>query len=239
MVAKSLRLALIGGTNLLESPQFCHANPLPVVTPYGTVILLEQEGILFLQRHGLKQYTQPHRINHHAHLYALQQAGAEAVLAIGSVGSLRLDLPPGRLVLPDDFYAPHLNLSFFDDQRSHMTPGFHPQWRATLLETWQQTGLPAPHVGGTYWQTMGPRFETPAEIRMLAPHVDLVGMTIASECILASELTLPYAALCMVDNFANGIHLEKLSYESFRAQVHANEASLLQTVHILIRAVTT
>ncbi|MBF0399923.1 MAG: MTAP family purine nucleoside phosphorylase [Magnetococcales bacterium] len=236
-MAKPLRLAIIGGTSLLGSAQFSQADPLPVVTPYGPVTLLEQEGVLFLQRHGLERYTPPHRINHHAHIYALQQAGAEAVLAIGSVGSLRLDLPPGTVVVPDDFYAPHLSLSFFDDQRGHLAPGFHPEWRNRLLDLWQQSGLPMPRTHGVYWQTTGPRFETPAEIRILAPHVHVVGMTIASETILAAELSLPYAALCMVDNFANGIEAKPLSYESFKAQVHANEARLLQTIHVLSKAV--
>ena len=229
------RLALIGGTSLLESASFSRATPRPVTTPYGVVTLLEQEGLLFLQRHGLAEYTPPHRINHRANLYALQHAGAERVLAIGSVGSLRLDLPPGTLVLPDDFYAPHLSLSFFEDQRGHRIAEFDPQWRASLLEAWQRTTLPPPRSQGIYWQTIGPRFETPTEIRLFAPHVHLVGMTVASECILAAELGLPYVALCMVDNFANGIGAEKLSYASFKAQVQANQAVLLQTIQVLIK----
>ncbi|MEO5340067.1 MAG: MTAP family purine nucleoside phosphorylase [Magnetococcus sp. MYC-9] len=228
-------LALIGGTSLLESALFRHATPREVTTPYGTVILLEQDGLLFLQRHGLQRYTPPHRINHHANLHALQQAGVDRVLAVGSVGSLRPELPPGSLVVPDDFYAPHLSPTFFDDQRGHRPPEFHPQWRADLLDGWRQSGLPAPHTSGVYWQTLGPRFETPAEIAVMAPHVHLVGMTVASECILAGELDLPYAALCMVDNFANGIQQQKLSFDSFKAQVHANEAVLVATLQALIK----
>ena len=62
-----------------------------------------------------------------------------------------------------------------------------------------------PVDGGVYWQTIGPRFETPAEIRMIAPHADVVGMTIASEWVVAGELGLEYAAICVVDNLANGL----------------------------------
>ncbi|MEO5363686.1 MAG: MTAP family purine nucleoside phosphorylase [Magnetococcus sp. DMHC-8] len=233
-MAHSQRLALVGGTSLLDAAPLRRATPLSVPTPHGAVTLLEQDGILFLQRHGLEGYTPPHLINHHAHLYALQQAGATRVLAIGSVGSLRLDLPPGTLVVPDDFYAPQVNLSCFTDQRGHRAPEFHPEWRARLLAVWQQTVLPPPRDGGIYWQTTGPRFETPAEIRLLAPHVHLVGMTIAAECILAGELELPYAALCIVDNFANGIQADKLSYASFKAQVQANKTLLLHTIQTLV-----
>ena len=73
-----------------------------------------------------------------------------------------------------------------------------------MIEAWTAGGQ-APRDGGVYWQTLGPRFETPAEIRLIAAHADVVGMTIASECIVAGELGLDYAALCVVDNLANGL----------------------------------
>ena len=73
-----------------------------------------------------------------------------------------------------------------------------------MIEAWAAGGE-APRDGGVYWQAIGPRFETPAEIRLIAAHADVVGMTIASECIVAGELGLDYAALCMVDNLANGL----------------------------------
>lgn len=232
-----LRLAIVGGTSLLESSLFRAATPRPFSTPYGPVTLLEHNGMLFLQRHGLKTYTPPHHINHRANIHALHQAGAERVLSIGSVGSMRDTIPPGTLVVTDDFYAPHLGLSFFDDQQGHKAPGFHPQWRQTLLDTWQRSDLSPPHIGGIYWQTLGPRFETPAEIRILQPHVHVVGMTIASECILAGELDLPYAAICMVDNFANGLCEKPLSYASFKAQVRDNAVLLSHTLQTLTQMI--
>ena len=236
-MSSSIRLALVGGTSLLESSQFRDAAPLPVSTPYGPVTLLEQKGILFLQRHGLEAYTPPHLINHRANLYALKQVGVQQILSVGSVGSLRASILPGTVVVPDDFYAPHVGISFFDDQRGHKAPGFHPGWRETVLNIWQHSDLSQPLNQGVYWQTLGPRFETPAEIRLFQPHVHVVGMTVASECILAGELDLPYAALCMVDNYANGIGTEALSYESFKAQVHANETRLIHIVQTLIKEI--
>jgi 5'-methylthioadenosine phosphorylase len=233
-VAKQGVLGLIGGTSLLEAAPVRQALRREVETPYGTVALLEGHGLWFLQRHGLDGYTPPHRINHAAHLLALQQVGVQRILAIGSVGSLRLDLPPGTLVLPDDFYAPQVNPSYFADQRGHRPPGFHRAWRATLLQAWQRSGMPLPYDGGIYWQTTGPRFETPAEIRMMAPHAHLVGMTVAAEAILAGELEIPYVALCMVDNYANGLQATELSYASFKAQVHANEERLLFTLQSIL-----
>ena len=68
-------------------------------------------------------------------------------------------------------------------------------------------------VGGTYVQTRGPRIETIAEVQALAKFADIVGMTVASEATLACELDMEFAALCTVDNYANGLGTEVLSYE--------------------------
>ena len=68
--------------------------------------------------------------------------------------------------------------------------------------------------GGVYWQAFGPRFETPAEIRLIAQYADVVGMTMASECIVAGELGLSYAAVCIVDNLANGLGDQPLTGRS-------------------------
>jgi 5'-methylthioadenosine phosphorylase len=61
-----------------------------------------------------------------------------------------------------------------------------------------------------------------------------VGMTVASECILASECQIPYAAICMIDNYANGISDEELTFESFKSQVRDNEALLLSIIKIFL-----
>ena len=80
--------------------------------------------------------------------------------------------------------------------------------------------------GGVYWQAFGPRFETPAEIRFIAQFADVVGMTMASECIVAGELGLSYAAVCIVDNLANGLGEQQLTWDEFEAGKRANQATL-------------
>ncbi|MEO5367950.1 MAG: hypothetical protein H7831_16645, partial [Magnetococcus sp. WYHC-3] len=163
----SSTLALIGGTSLLDHPRFQGAQTLEVATDYGVVTLLARPGLLFLQRHGMGSYTPPHRINHHANLQALKRAGATGVLALGSVGSLQEAIRPGTFVLPDDFFAPQVNPTFFDDKRGHQTPGFDIPWRTRVFQAYNRLSPPGPPLrnGGVYWQTQGPRFETPAEIR--------------------------------------------------------------------------
>src|SRR3954447_5343735 len=197
-----------------------------------------EHGAAIVQRHGLAgaPYVLPHEIDHAANLRPLAEQGCDRVLALGSVGSLSPALPVGSLLCPDDFVALHLGPSIFADARAHSAPGFDSRWRGEVVEAWEAGGQ-APRDGGVYWQARGPRFETPAEIRLIAPHADVVGMTIASECIVAAELGLAYAALCVVDNLANGIGarpLQILELEAARAanalQLHDGLAAVLPQV---------
>ncbi len=179
-----------------------------------------------MQRHeSSREYVLPHLIDHLANLRPLAEQGCDRVLAIASVGSLRRDLPVGSLLCPDDFIALDTGPSIFADQRAHAAHTFDPAWRAEVIAAWSGGGE-APRDGGVYWQTRGPRFETPAEIRLIAAHADVVGMTVASECILAAELGLDYAAVCMVDNLANGLEVEPVSIGALDADRRRNADKL-------------
>ena len=103
----------------------------------------------------------------------------------------------------------------FDDARGHVVPGFDAEWRDALIAAWKETADLPLEVRGVYWQARGPRFETPAEIRLIAAHADVIGMTVASESVAATELGLPYAAVCVVDNLGNGLAAEQLTREEF------------------------
>lgn len=192
-----------------------------------------EHGAAIVQRHDDGSYVLPHEIDHVGNLRALVEQGCDRVLAIGSVGSLDAELPVGSLLCPDDFIALHLSLSAFVDERAHRAPRFDPIWREEVLAAWRSSGGEL-RDGGVYWQAIGPRFETPAEIRLMAAHASVVGMTIASECIVAAELGLAYAAICVVDNLANGVGsqpLEIIELEAARAanalQLHDGLAAVL------------
>lgn len=175
------------------------------------------QGAAIVQRHhGDDAFVLPHAIDHEANLRPLLEQGCDRVLAIGSVGSLRPELGVGSLVCPDDFIALNLGGSIYDDARAHSAAGFAPRWREEVIAAWGESGQ-APRDGGVYWQARGPRFETPAEIRLMAAHADVVGMTLASECVVAKELSLDYAALCVVDNLANGLADEPVSTGAMEA----------------------
>jgi purine nucleoside phosphorylase len=172
--------------------------------------------IVGLPRHGFDRSVPAHLVDHRANVRALCELGCGRVLALGSAGSLRADLEVGSFVCPDDFYAPETAPSFYDDPRGHSIPGFDLAWRAAIVDAWADRAGTDLVGGGVYAQTVGPRFETPAEVRALARVADVVGMTLAAETILAKEAGLAYAAICSVDNLANGIAEETLTVEEYR-----------------------
>ncbi len=194
-----------------------------------------EHGAAIVQRHGGGDlpYVLPHRIDHEANLRPLAEQGVDRVIAISSVGSLKSELPVGTLVVPEDFIALHLDTSIFGDEQAHTAPAFDHALRAEAVEAWAAGGQ-QPHDGGVYWQAIGPRFETPAEIRLMAAHADVVGMTVGAECVVAGELGLGYAALCMVDNLANGLAPERLEIADLERDRAANAALLRDGLEALL-----
>jgi 5'-methylthioadenosine phosphorylase len=227
------RLAVAAGHPLLGIDLERYGRRRDVATPWGAAAVVEAADHLLLQRHGVDRYVAPHAIEHRANLYALAELGADRVMAIGSVGSLHPEIEVGALVAPDDFVALHLGLTYSDGASGHRVGGLDPEWRRRVIEAWAGPAAEPPRDGGTYWQAIGPRFETPAEIRLIAPHADVIGMTIASECVLAGELGLAYAAVCVVDNLANGIGAAPLTlaeYEAGRSRNRERVRAALEAV---------
>jgi 5'-methylthioinosine phosphorylase len=224
------RLALIGGHSILGTAPAAGFERRDVETSRGPVGVHERDGVVLLQRHGADEYTTAAELDHARNLEALAELGCDRILAIASVGGLRAELGVGTFVCPDDFIALHLGLSLSAQHGGERVPGFDPAWRSQIVEAW--SALPEPPLldGGVYWQAIGPRFETPAEIRMISAHADVIGMTAASECILAGEMGIPYAVVCVVDNLANGVASEPLSVAEFEAGKERNRRLLMDAV---------
>ncbi len=228
-------VGLIGGSGLrgpglLEAPA-----PRPLDTPYGRPSdppVVGRHGatpVVFLARHGATHTVPPHRINHRANLWALKELGATAVLATASTGSLKKGIRPGSFVVPHDYVGFWDIPTFHDDEVVHATPGLDAGLRDILVAAGK-----AAHASvrsrGVYVQTSGPRLETPAEVRHFATLGDVVGMTMASEATLAAELGLPYAAVCSVDNYCNGIVERPLTFEQIRTTQAKNQDALRRIV---------
>ena len=200
------RLALVGGNSLVG-----------VEVPAGDWVVV--------QRHG-EDYALPHEIDNEANMRRVAEAGCDRVLALGSVGGLKRELGPGTFVCPSDFVALGGTPSSRDDRTAHLVPGFDPDWRRAVVDAWGRRAAEPLVEGGVYWQTAGPRLETQAEVRLIAAHAEVLGMTIASESVLALELGLAYAAVCLVDNLANGVGERELTIAELEAGRAANRRRL-------------
>ena len=198
-------LGIIGGTSLLFStlPDLAKQE---IATPFGTAELLCGDNLVMLMRHQFNR--PPHRINYRANLAAMAIAGVTDIVAFGSSGSLRQDIGPGSLLIPTDYVSMSDIPSIHDHAIEHVRPELSDRLVKKLGER-----IPSARFGGVYVQTRGPRIETIAEVKALAGLADVVGMTVASEATLACELRMDFAALCTIENYANGLGNEVLTYE--------------------------
>jgi len=182
----------------------------PVETEFGTpsspVFTFEEGGVQFflIARHGIHARIPPHMVDHRANVAALKEKGVEMVISICSSGALKADIPVPALAIPEDFIDLTWIQTFFDGSIQHATPALDEDLRRGLSLSANGADMPILE-GGVYIQTMGPRLETKAEVRMLASFGDYVGMTLASEAGLCSEVDLSIAGLITVDNYANGV----------------------------------
>ena len=231
------RLGVIHGYSLPEGAQPVEGRRVKIDAG-GAVPVEAVDGgeIVSIPRHGLDRSIPAHLVDHRANVRALCELGCDRVLAIGSAGSLDKDLKVGTFISPEDFYAPAFNESFYRDPRGHAVPGFDLEWRRIVISAWRSLTDAEVVDGGIYAQTLGPRFETPAEVRALARWADFVGMTIASEAILAGEAALAYAAVCTIDNMANGISDTTLTVDELRRGRDRTGRELLSSLEFVLPA---
>lgn len=217
------KLGIVSGTVSLDDRIFESMETEIVQTSYGSTTVLSNGLLLYIPRHGMDPHHHilPHMINHAANIQALKALGASEIIGINSTGSLKSALTPGTLVVPDDFIALTPTPTIFTDIAAHVPPLLDEQVRERLALAARACGMNL-LTTAVYWQTGGPRFETKAEIQMMAHYCDIVGMTMASEAVISCELEIPYAAICSVDNFAHGIGTKALSTDAVREGARKN-----------------
>jgi 5'-methylthioadenosine phosphorylase len=231
-------IGLVAGTVLLERQALLSPEVRAVNTPYGPaevdVGTMGGVEVALIQRHGRRRDRPPHRINHAANLAALAALGAKKVFALGSTGCLRADIDLPALMVPDD-YINFFDVTIFDDRLVHVTPGFDDDLRTLLLEEARVEGTLPVIAGGTYFQLRGPRLDTRAEVAFSRSFADCVGMTIGSEATVAKELGLAYAALCTLDNYANGVRDRGVSQAEIQASASHNADACLAILARVVR----
>jgi 5'-methylthioadenosine phosphorylase len=206
-------IGVIGGSGFYSL--FEGAEELIVETGYGVpsgpVTVGEMAGrrVAFLPRHGARHELAPHRVPYRANIAALGSLGVERIFAPTAVGSLRPDVHPGELVVPDQLVdlTSGRHGTFFDgDVVKHMSfaDPYCPELRAVAVSAASSAGVVA-HDGGTVVTISGPRFSTRAESSWYrSAGWDLVNMTQCPEAALARELGLCYCAIALVTDYDTG-----------------------------------
>jgi 5'-methylthioadenosine phosphorylase len=198
---------------------------------YGEALASVNDKFALILRHGSdpEEYILPHLINHRANFQALKDLGVSEVVGINSTGSLKKELCPGMVVIPDDFITLTATPTTHQNKAVHIVPSLNEKVRQKLIAAAGRRKIQIADKG-IYWQVTGPRLETKAEIKMMANFADIVGMTMANEAVIAVELDLPYASACSIDNFGNGIIDKPLCLEEIITGTRKNADSM---IHLL------
>ena len=206
-----ITLGIIGGSGLYELALDERREDF-VQTPFGApsdaLISGHSAGVrlVFLPRHGRGHRLLPHEINYRANIWALKHAGAGRIVSVSAVGSMKEDIHPGDLVVPDQFVdlTRKRESSFFGNGLSGhvgmadpICDGLAQQLHAAALGVQPRT-----HRGGTYVCIEGPQFSTRAESRIYRQWgASVIGMTNMPEAKLAREAGLCYATLALATDY--------------------------------------
>ena len=205
-------IAIIGGSGVRS---ILKGSPKILGTPYGptpnlTIGEVDSRPAVFLPRHGENHASPPHKVNYRANIWGLKSLGVERIIATNAVGAIDQQLTPGEIVLPSDIVdvtKSRVGTFYESSPVTHIdvSQPYCPKVREILTASTLATGRTRPK-DVVMACTEGPRYETPAEIKMLRTMgCDIVGMTGAPEAFLARELEMCYASISFVSNMAAGL----------------------------------
>lgn len=238
---KKTRIGIIGGTGL--NTPFNNETKIRVGTPYGpspTITIGSFNGkksVAYLPRHGEKHSFPPHIINYRANMWALNSLGVERIFATNAVGAININYEVGDVVVPKDFIdftRSRISTFYNEAPVTHidLSIPYCPQLRKLLLDAAKKKAVKVWN-DSVYLCTEGPRYETPAEIRMFRMlGCDIVGMTSLPELVLARELEMCYASICFITNMAAGLqdHLSAELIEEYGRKLECTVKDILKKV---------
>lgn len=212
MAQNRAQIGVIGGSGLYQMPDLVDVSEVAVETPFGSPSDLIALGMLagvriaFLPRHGRAHQFDPTHVPARANFWALKSLGVERVVSVSAVGSMREEIHPLDVVVPDQIIDRTTSRarSFFEDgivAHVALAEPFCAETRACLIESARSVD-PRSHDGGTYICIEGPQFSTKAESRVYRSwDVDVIGMTAMPEARLAREAGLCFAVLALVTDY--------------------------------------
>jgi 5'-methylthioadenosine phosphorylase len=238
-------IGVIGGSGLYAMEGLDDLREQQVRTPFGDasdqVVMgtLGDTRFYFLPRHGRGHLIPPHQINYRANVYALKLVGAQQIVSVSAVGSLREEMRPGDIVLVDQYIdrtKTRVDTFFHDDglvAHVSLADPTDAALSACLARAAEEVGARV-HRAGTYVCIEGPQFSTRAESRMYRGFgADVIGMTNLPEARLAREAELPYASMALVTDFDCWHETEEdVSVQHVVAIMHANVARARDTLRL-------
>jgi 5'-methylthioadenosine phosphorylase len=237
--------AIIGGTGIGERLLAFPGQDLEVETEFGIVSARAIEGlakpVLAIGRHAKGHKVPPHKVPYRAFALACKKLQISSCFATAAVGALRTDWSPGTLANCSDFIdLTFRNLTIFENHVVHrdFTEPFSPRMRTALAEAalHHQLSLQPEAI---YIGLNGPRYETPAEIRMLRSlGGDVVGMTATSEAIAMREAEVDYACIAIVTNLGSGLSDQPLDHGEVTAQMKISGDQVFKLLTTAIEGLT-
>ena len=229
-------IAIIGGSGIYDANLLDNVRQVDIDTPFGKPsdsITIGEHGdrtVCFLPRHGVGHRISPSELNSRANIFALKKLGVKRIIAASAVGSLREELKPLDIVIPNQIYdrTKCRPSTFFEDGIVvHMgfADPFCPETSKDIVDVARSRGYNVKE-GGTYLCMEGPQFSTRAESRVYqALGFDIIGMTAIPEAKLAREAEICYSMIATVTDY-DVWHEEDVTIETIIENAMKNEAAV-------------
>lgn len=209
---KKIEVAIIGGSGFYDMNSLSDPDSIKVETPYGSpsekIITgqLAGQSVAFLPRHGKGHRMNPSEVNYRANLFALKKLGVKILLSSTAVGSLKEDIEPTDLVIPDQYFdnTYRREKTYFEKglvAHVSMANPVCPHYTLIAEEAASEIGIKT-HMGGTYFNMEGPQFSSKGESEIYKKlGFSIIGMTQAVEAKLAKELEMCFVPLAFVTDY--------------------------------------
>jgi 5'-methylthioadenosine phosphorylase len=243
-------IGVIGGSGLYEMEGLTGIEQVTVDTPFGkpsdeyVTGTLDGVRMVFLPRHGKGHRFMPSEVNYRANIYGMKKLGVERIISVSAVGSMKEDIVPGHIVIPDQFIDRTKGIredTFFGNGIVGHVQFADPvcaDLSAVLYEAARQAGATV-HKGGTYICMEGPAFSTRAESRMYRTFgASVIGMTNLTEAKLAREAELCYGVIALSTDYDcwHAAH-EDVSIEAILAIIRNNVVMAKSIIRHAVRRI--
>ncbi len=246
------KIGIIGGSGLYKMDALKDVREITVETPFGMpsdVFIfgtLEGHPVVFLPRHGRNHHLLPSELPFQANIYALKQLGVEYIISASAVGSLKAEVKPLDMVVPDQFIDCTKNRAatfFGGGMVAHVAFGepICPNLAQILQEAVESLKLTEVtlHRGGTYVCMEGPAFSTKAESHLYRSwDATIIGMTNLTEAKLAREAEIAYVTLALVTDYDcwHPDH-DQVTVEMVIANLHRNAVNAQKVIQETVRRI--